>query len=257
MNREYFVAEHSVVRQIWGKSDTILLIFAGAAAEFALSKAIDWLYFTGRLPSDPVGRLFSTVSYARAIVFSEESAAMSAIDAMAGIHKGVERKRGASIPEWAYRHVLFMLIDYSIRSFEVLERQLNRTEKQEVFNIFYRVGNRMGIKGLPDTFEHWETMRQAQLYQNLQHSHYTDDLFSQYRKHLGAGRYSILLAVQTQVVPQRVGELLGFRRLSFLKLLIPLYKLSKRIQVDWLLKALILPSKYKKEIKALDRRSAR
>ncbi len=67
---ELFVEKKSVVRKIWGKSDTILFIFAGAAAEFALNKAVDWLYFTGRLPADPIGRLFSTVTYARSIVFA-------------------------------------------------------------------------------------------------------------------------------------------------------------------------------------------
>ena len=69
---EYFVEKDSIVRQIWGKGDTILFIFAGAAAEFALNKAVDWLYFTGKLPADPLGRLFSTVSYARKIIFSEK-----------------------------------------------------------------------------------------------------------------------------------------------------------------------------------------
>ena len=58
---QYFVDKNSVVRKIWGKSDTVLFIFAGAAAEFALNKAVDWLYFTGKLPADPLGRLFSTV----------------------------------------------------------------------------------------------------------------------------------------------------------------------------------------------------
>ncbi len=50
----YFVEEKSIVRKIWGNADTILFIFAGAAPEFALNKAVDWLYFTGRLPSDPL-----------------------------------------------------------------------------------------------------------------------------------------------------------------------------------------------------------
>ena len=68
--------EDSVVRRIWGKGDTILFIFAGAAAEFALNKAVDWLYFTGRLPADPLARLFSTVSYARIIVFAERNPEM-------------------------------------------------------------------------------------------------------------------------------------------------------------------------------------
>lgn len=252
MIMEYFVDKHSVVRQIWGKSDTILFIFAGAAAEFALNKAVDWLYFTGRLPADPLGRLFSTVGYARVIIFSEKQSALRAIDAMATIHSGIETKRGVKIPDWAYRDVLFMLIDYSIRSFEVLERELSSVEKNEVFQVFYRVGSRMGVSGLPETFEEWEKMRQGHLSQNLQHSDYTDDLFSQYRKHLGTVRYRILLEAQTLVVPQKVRELLGFRKISLLSLLLGLYKLGRSINLDWLLKLLILPSKYKKEIKALD-----
>lgn len=111
---QYFVEKNSVVRTIWGKSDTILFIFAGAAAEFALNKAVDWLYFTGKLPSDPLGRLFSTVRYARMIVFSTNDDANKAIDTMRKIHTVVEQKRGDIIPDWAYRDVLFMLIHYSI-----------------------------------------------------------------------------------------------------------------------------------------------
>jgi len=253
---EYFVDKHSVVREIWGKGDTILFIFAGASAEFALSKAVDWLYFTGRLPADPLGRLFSTVSYARAIVFSEKQSALRAIDVMAAIHANVEEERGANIPDWAYRDVLFMLIDYSIRSFEVMERELSRAEKQEVFDVFYRVGTRMGVRGLPESFEEWEIMRQGHLHQNLKYSTYTNDLFSQYSKHLGVIRYKILVEAQTLVVPQKVRELLNLRRTSLLSPLIGLYKLSRSMKVDWLFKALILPSGYKKEIKALDNEPA-
>ncbi|MGM0391656.1 MAG: oxygenase MpaB family protein [Bacteroidota bacterium] len=249
---EYFVDRSSVVRKIWGKGDTILFIFAGASAEFALSKAVDWLYFTGRLPADPLGRLFSTVSYARTIVFSEKQAALRSIDAISAIHAKVEEKRGATIPDWAYRDVLFMLIDYSIRAFEVLERKLKKNEKQEVFEVFYGVGKRMGLIGLPETFEAWEKMRQEHINQNMEHSHYTDDLFSQYRKHLGIVRYKILLEAQTLVVPKKVRKLLGLRSFSLLNPVLGLYKLSRIIKADWLLKALILPPKYKNEIKELD-----
>ena len=249
---EPFVAEHSIVRQIWGNADTILVIFAGASAEFALNKAVDWLYFTGRLPADPLGRLFSTVSYARTIVFSEKKAALRAIDAIAAIHAGVEATRGTRIPDWAYRDVLFMLIDYSIRSFEVLERKLSRDERQEAFDVFYQVGSRMGVPGLPETLEAWETMRQEHLRQDIQLSPYTQDLFRQYRKHLGPVRYRILLETQRLVVPPRVLSLLGFHRQSFLKPLLGLYKLSRIFKVDWLLKELILPAEYKKQINALD-----
>src|SRR5258708_123828 len=104
---QFFVEENSVVRKMWGKSDTILFIFAGASAEFALNKAVDWLYFTGKLPSDPLGRLFSTVNYARRIVFSSMNEAHKTIDTMRHIHTTVEENRGSSIPDRAYRDVLF------------------------------------------------------------------------------------------------------------------------------------------------------
>ena len=128
----YFVEETSIVRKIWGKSDTILFIFAGAAAEFALNKAVDWLYYTGKLPADPLGRLFSTVQYAKGIVFATNEEALNTIDRIRKIHTAVETSRQSTIPDWAYRDVLFMLIHYSIASFELLERKLSEEEKQEL-----------------------------------------------------------------------------------------------------------------------------
>jgi uncharacterized protein (DUF2236 family) len=252
MSTEYFVDEQSIVRKIWGTADTILFIFAGASAEFALNKAIDWLYFTGRLPADPLTRLFSTITYARTIVFSEKQSALRAIDSIAAIHAGVEKKRGSNIPDWAYRDVLFMLIDYSIRSFELLERQLSKAERQEVFDVFYRVGSRMGLSGLPESFPQCEKMRQDHLSQDLKHGFYTDDLFSQYRKHLGPVRYRMLLEAQKLMVPRKVRELLELRGISLLSPFIPLYKLSRRLKLAWLLQALILPPEHKKEIMKLD-----
>lgn len=249
---EYFVKEDSVVRKIWGNSDMILFIFAGASAEFALNKAVDWLYFTGKLPADPLGRLFSTVSYARAIVFAERDAAYRAIDSIAAIHANVENKRGASIPAWAYRDVLFMLIDYSIRACELLDKKLDAAEKQEVFDVFFRVGVRMGLKGLPRTFTEFEKMRQEHLQENMQYSDFTKDLFLQYRKHLGLVRYRILIESQLLVMPQPVRELLGYRRISLLTPAIPVYRLIKKLKADCILKELILPSAYKKQIEALD-----
>jgi ER-bound oxygenase mpaB/B'/Rubber oxygenase, catalytic domain len=254
---EYFVDKKSIVRQIWGKSDTILFIFAAASAEFAVNKAVDWLYFTGRLPADPLGRLFSTVSYARAIIFSENQAAHRAIDSMTSIHSNVEAKRGAKIPDWAYRDVLFMLIDYSIRSFEILERQLTVAEKEEVLQVFNAVGSRMGLTGLPKTYETWQTMRQEHLNNDLKHSDYTADLFNQYRKHLGIIRYRILLEVQKGVIPHTVCDLLRFRKTSFIRPVLMLYSFSKLIKADWILKSLLLPARYKKQILALDNLQAK
>ncbi|MUP46475.1 DUF2236 domain-containing protein [Gramella sp. BOM4] len=252
MKKENFVAEDSIVREIWGKSDTILFIFAGASAEFALNKAVDWLYFTGRLPRDPLGRLFSTVAYAREIVFSERESAIKAIKRINSIHASVENSRGKSIPNWAYRDVLFMLIDHSIRSYELLERKLSRPEKNEVFQVFNEVGKKMKIEGLPSDLKTYEEMREIHLNQHLHYGEFSRDLFKQYRKHLGWLRYFLLIETQRLILPEQAKKLLGLYRISVLSPLIGIYKISRSIKLDWLLKEMLLPSTYKKEIRSLD-----
>ena len=249
---QFFVEQNSVVRKIWGKSDTVLFIFAGAAAEFALNKAVDWLYFTGKLPKDPLGRLFSTVAYARRIVFSSAEEAHKAIDTLRQIHSAVEQNRGAVIPDWAYRDVLFMLIHYSIASYELLEKKLSDEEKEEVYNVFYRVGARMGLKELPLNYIGWLPVREAHLMADLQKSEYTADLFKQYKKHLGAMRFRVLIEGQKLVVPDRVKELLHFNDFSLLTPVVPVYKISRLMKMDWLLKSILLPSDYKDQINELD-----
>jgi hypothetical protein len=249
---EGFVKNDSIVKTIWGKSDTVLFIFAGASAEFALNKAVDWLYFTGKLPADPIGRLFSTVRYARRVVFAPMEEANKAIDNMKNIHLALEQNRGYSIPDWAYRDVLFMLIYYSIASYELLERKLTDEEKKEVYNVFYRVGNGMGLKVLPNTYKDWLPVRASHLKDDLQKSDYSIDLFKQYKKHLGAARYKVLIEAQKLVVPETVRSLMQFGDFSWLKLTVPLYKFSRRIKLDGLIKFLLLPSEYKAQIKELD-----
>ena len=110
----------------------------------------------------------------------------------------------------------------------------------------------MGVNGLPHTFAEFQKMRNEHLDQNMQHSHYTGDLFKQYRKHLGDIRFGILVEAQTLVVPQQVRELLCFRKISLLNPLLAIYKIGRAIHIDWLFKAIILPDKYKKEIVELD-----
>ena len=249
---QHFVQQNSIVRKIWGKGDTILFIFAGASAEFALNKAVDWLYFTGKLPADPIGRLFSTVTYASRIVFSSTESANKAIDSIRHIHTNVENNRGSSIPDWAYRDVLFMLIHYSIAAHELLEHKLSDEEKEEVYNVFYRVGVRMGVKDLPPNYLQWLPVREAHLQQNLEKSKYTIDLFKQYKKHLGAMRYKILIESQKLVVPKIVKELMGFNDFSLLSPIIPLYKFTRLLKADWILKNFLLPSDYKEQIRGLD-----
>jgi len=247
-----FVERNSIVRKIWGKADTVMFIFAGSAAEFALNKAVDWLYFTGKLPADPIGRLFSTVTYSRAIIFSELNKAYKSIDQITSIHNAVENNRNSKIPDWAYRDVLYMLIHYSIASYELLERKLTGDEKQEVFHVFYEVGSRMHLKELPLNYTDWKIDYEKHLQHDLAKSKYTVDLFKQYKKHLGAFRYYILIESQKLLVPKQVFNLLGFSNFSLMSVVIPAYKLSRLIKLNNVLKDLVLPKKYKRQVKELD-----
>ncbi|OOQ58004.1 oxygenase MpaB family protein [Mucilaginibacter pedocola] len=250
--KKYFVEQGSIVREIWSKADNILFVFAGSAAEFALNKAVDWLYFTGNLPADPLGRLFSTVAYGRMIIFSEYDGALAAIDKINAIHHGVEKARGAQIPDWAYRDVIYMLIDYSIRSFELLERPLSDEEKEDVFDVFYRMGLRMGLKDMPYNYKEWLISRVDHLREHLVQSHYTLDLFKQYKKHLGTVRYQLLKQVQLLIVPDEAKRLLPIDRLSYLSPVISFYKLTRLVGLHGLLKEAILPPAYKSQIREMD-----
>lgn len=248
----FFTRKDSIVRQIWGKSDIILFIFAGAAAEFALNRQVDWLYFTGKLPADPIGRLFSTVSYARDIVFSEESDANKAIDKITAIHQGVEKKRQRRIPDEAYRDVLYMLIYYSIASFELLERKMTAEEKSEVFDVFLRVGKRMELKDLPENFTDWLRDREVHLNADLVFSEATADLFLRYKRSLGALRFYLLLEAQKLLIPDQVRRLLRKGKWSLLRPAVPLYRMSRKMWVVQSIKTLLLPEQYKKQILALN-----
>lgn len=248
----FFVAPGSIVRRIWGTSDTVLFIFAGAAAEFALNKAVDWLYFTGRLPADPLGRLFSTVEYARRIVFADRAGAEKAIDTIAAIHGAVEASRGQRIPDWAYRDVLYLLIAYSIRAFELLERPLTPAECAEVTDVFCRVGRRMGIPDLPASYPAWLADRTHHLAADLALSDCSLDLYKQYKKHLGTPRYALLRGVQGMVCPPTVRRQLSLGSGAWLRPALGFYRATKQLVLSQWLKNAMLPAAYAAQIRALD-----
>lgn len=256
-----FVKPGSIVRQIWSDADVILLVFAGSAAEFALNRAVDWLFFTGKLPADPIARLFSTVRYAQDIVFLPDGQARQAIARMGAIHGTVEQKRGATIPDWAYRDVLYMLIDYSERAYETLHRPLTDPERAELYAVFRAVGVGMNVSGvdtssLPATYADWQTDRQLHLNRDLVHSEYTDKLFQRYREQLGTWRYDLLRQAQAVLVPAVVRERLGLPEKPLLARTIGLYKVLNALGLRAVVQRVLLPAEYLGQIQSLDKESA-
>src|SRR5258708_38389663 len=103
-----FAAPDSIVRRIWGDADTILLAFAGSAAEFALNRAVDWLFYTGGLPAGPLRRLFSTARFAPDLVSADQATAARPLPPHPARHGGGERSLGRTRPACAHRRARYI-----------------------------------------------------------------------------------------------------------------------------------------------------
>ena len=247
-----FVACDSVVRRIWGNGDMVLLVFAGSAAEFALNRAVDWLFFTGELPRDPLGRLFSTAGYTQHIVFADHATATRTLDRIRLIHEAVERERGRRIPDWAHRDVLYMLIEYSERAHETLAGPLTADEQRDLYDVFLRVGLGLGIPDLPRTYAGWRADRERHLRRDLVRSEGTRALYARYREHLGRFRYGLLLRVQAMLAPAHVRALLDLPPAGALRWLTRLYPLLVRAGMRPLIQWLLMPAQYLSAVRGLD-----
>lgn len=248
-----FVRPGSIVRRIWGDPDLVLLIFAGSAAEFALNRAVDWLFFTGKIPQDPIGRLFSTVRYAQEIVFVDEEKALRTLGRINTQHARVEHERRRTIPDWAYRDVLYMLIDYSERAYSLLYKPLSKLEKSELYEVFQRIGNELYVPGLPSTYDEWKTDRREHMARDLVYSKHTSMLFREYRRHLGWWRYQLLLEVQSVLVPGEVRRLLDFKSNPLISGLVETYGVITGGHVRLLVHSLLIPPRYWSEVRSFDR----
>jgi hypothetical protein len=250
-----FVDRRSIVRTIWGDPDLVLLIFAGSAAEFALNRAVDWLFFTGEIPRDPIGRLFSTVRYAQEIVFVDEEQARRTLERINAQHSRVENERKQTIPDWAYRDVLYMLIDYSERAYELLYRPLLKSEKKDLFEVFLGIGEGLHIPELPNTYAEWQQDRRRHLVRDLIYSEHTSMLFQAYRRHLGMWRYELLLQVQALLVPKHVRRLLHLNPNMIVSGLVVTYGIVGSLRLQSLVHSLLIPPKYWPGVRKFDRRS--
>jgi uncharacterized protein (DUF2236 family) len=248
---KWFVQPDSIVRRIWGDADIVMLIFGAGAAEFALNRAVDWLFFTGAIPNDPLGRLFSTAAYAQEIVFAEERQAERTLARIRAIHGAVERKRGNVIPDWAHRDVLYMLIDYSERVFQTLYRPLTPAEQAELFDTFRRVGVGLGIPDLPESYEGWKHDRQRHIEQDLVYSPHTAALYAAYRRDLGLARYILLRQIQALLVPKHVHQLLNLPRLTWLRPTTWVYPALIQLGFRSLIHRMLIPPQYIEAVQRL------
>ena len=65
-------------------------------------------------------------------------------------------------------------------------------------------------------------------------------------------RFRVLIEAQKLVVPDKVKRLLHFSEFSLLTPVVPVYKISRLLKMDWLLKKILFPPDYKVQINDLD-----
>lgn len=250
---DFFAPPGSIIRRIWGDVDVVMLIFAGSAAEFGLNRAVDWLFVTGDLPRDPIGRFFSTAAYARRIAFGTRQDAERAFAAIRGAHQAVEKRRGDRIPDWAHRDVLYMLIDHSERAFEALYRPLTSAEREDLYAVFRRVGKGLSIPELPHSYDAWKVDRELHLERDLVVSLKTRQLDQAYRRAVGTWRFLIVRQLQGMLAPRRVRELLGLPRDPLIRAVLPLHGLVAQLGLRSLVRQLLVPREHLAALRALER----
>lgn len=248
---EYFVNPGSIVRKIWSDADMILFIFGASAGEFALHKSVDWLFYTGKLPSDPIARLFSTLEYAQKIIFDENPKALKTLANINKIHGQVETSRGQIIPNWAYKDVLYMLIFNSIYAYETIEKPMTENQKNELYKVFKKVGEAMNITDLPLDYNACKNDRAETILSNYQYSAYTPLLLNAYKTKLGNIRNQLLNTVIRLQIEPNLNTLLFKNPNFFQQYLIQLYAKTRHIYPINQLKYKLLPTEYEKRLRQI------
>jgi uncharacterized protein (DUF2236 family) len=243
-----------VTRRIWGSPDAILLFFAGGAAEFAAIKAVDWLFFTGRLPGAPVERFFETVRFAQGVFFADPAEATQAVGRINRIHRRVEEARGEEIPQWAYRDMLFILIDYGERAHEVVFGAMTEAERASHFGVGLALGRAMHLSGLPRTYAEYRDQRHRQLLEDYARGQLTEELYASYRRALGPLRFRLLRLVQASVLPEELRDVLRLESNPLVEELLKRYRFvpggGNKLRP---LQGVLLPSRFATQLRKMER----
>jgi mpaB/rubber oxygenase-like protein len=243
-----------VTRRIWISPDAILLFFAGGAAEFATIRAVDWLFFTGRLPGGPVERFFETVRFAQRVFFGDPAGAANAIENINRIHRRVEEARGEEIPQWAYRDMLFILIDYGERAHEVVFGPMSEGERRSHFGAALALGCAMHLSGLPTTYAEYRAQRHQQLLEDYARTPLTDELYASYRRALGPWRFRLLRLVQASVLPDELRQVLRLEPDPLVDELLRCYRFlpggGNKLRP---LHGILLPGRFAKQLREMER----
>jgi hypothetical protein len=145
-----------------------------------------------------------------------------------------------------------MLIDYSERAFHLLHRPLSGPEREDLYDVFRRVGEGLAIPELPGTYDDWTDDRRRHLERDLAYSEFTAALYAQYRHHLGPWRYATLLWVQSVLVPDLVRRMLDLEPCRWVYPALTAYRAMVGLGFRLLIHRLVMPRVILPRIRRLD-----
>ncbi len=197
---------------LWTDPDCLLLIFAASSAEFAVNPSAEWLFYTGKLPADPVGRFISTIHYMRELMRApSEEAYVAACRRIRGLHTKIEDKRGQLIPDEAYRDVLLMGMQNSVRALEVSQgRQITAAEAEAFVDNYSSMARHMGVPDYPQDYAEFLALRARRL-ASYETTKWTAKLYDSYRRALGPVGYWMLRKLTPALVEPQVATLAGLK----------------------------------------------
>lgn len=198
-----------VSRRVWSDPTCMLLVFIGSSAEFPLNPSVEWLFYTGRLPSDPLARFLETVAWLRRLIVADEQTRNRDAKKLKQMHEVLEQKRGDTIPRSSYRDVLCMNMVYSIRGAALVTgKELEIAEKDAMVRDLSSTGLQMGIEDLPWTWQQLCDQRAERMKLWIP-NHYTQKLLDSYRRALGPLNYKILVSGFPLLIEEELLERLG------------------------------------------------
>jgi hypothetical protein len=191
---------HPLVQRIWANPDCLLLIFVGSSAEFALNPHVDWLFYTGRLPADPILRLQTTLNYMRGLLFAPPAEQANRARGLKKVHAEIEARRGQTLPNEGYLDVLSMDVRYTIDAHELVTgRPLDDQSKDDIAAAFGQLGRHMGLTDVPGYYAEFLAAR-ARRQPALVATEWSWKLLTAYRRALGPVGYHLLRVVYGSLV---------------------------------------------------------
>ena len=188
------------------------------------------------------------------LFFADPTGAADAVERINRIHRSVEEARGEEIPQWAYRDMLFILIDYGKRAHEVVFGPMTEAERASHFGVGLALGRAMHLSGLPSTYAAYRVQRHQQLLEDYARGPLTDDLYASYCRALGPWRYRLLRLVQASVLPEELRDVLRLEPHPLVDELLQCYRFvpggGNKLRP---LHGVLLPGRFAKRLRDMER----